>query len=190
MSAPIQTPVSLNANLPNGNIDPAILSQFSEIALPQEVGFWPFSWQLWLLIITAFIFLTCLSLLFFRRVQKNLYRKTALKQLKAIYSNDENFEVNLRFQKGNEILKTCLIRANHPIKDFYSKFGVQWYNYLYSDLPEGKKKQVKINKEIKFLDWEKASYGKNQPKLNEVSEFMSFCEIWIKHHKIRRRNHV
>ena len=60
MPAPIKQLTSDNTL---GGIPPEIAAQFSEIILPTEVGIWPFSWQLWLLI--GILTMLAISAIFF-----------------------------------------------------------------------------------------------------------------------------
>lgn len=160
-----------------------LLTPFTEIALPQKVGMWPPSWPLALLLLTVLLF--CLGLLVFlhRRRKQNRYRRVALTRLQAIITSTQSETSEQRHREVNELLKSCVLKANYPLGMFASKFGVSWYVFLSSTLP---KKQQKRWSHIKpmFNHWANASYKATTINKEEMHTYFQFCESWIKHHHI------
>jgi hypothetical protein len=164
------------------------LAQFSEIVLPQAIGFWPPAWPLVIAVSVLVLLSTYGIYLSWKHRKNNQYRRSAIRELKQIQEEAKNNNIETIFCRTNELMKSCMIRSNYARHDFMSLSGVPWYNKLVSTLSEPRQKSfAEIEKQ--FLEWEKCSYSNEEVTASELQDFFSFCHIWIQHHRKARGGH-
>lgn len=168
-------------------MNPEIIEQFSDIALPEPVGIWPLSWQLWLILGFAIALLGLSLFIFIKKYSRNRYRRIALTHLHEIQTQQNSTEQS--FKQANELLKACLFNTRQAKQTHYAKYGEDWYQYLYSTLSNKMQKRLeRYTKE--FNSWVTASYQETHLDTSALDNFYIFCEQWIRHHQVQRLNDV
>ena len=89
------------------------LAQLRDIHLPEPIGWWPLSASLWVALILVITALLTVGWMFYKRHQKNRYRRQALAQLKRqIADYRQHRQQHTLCQQLLVILRRCLLSAN------------------------------------------------------------------------------
>ncbi|MBL4826389.1 MAG: DUF4381 domain-containing protein [Spongiibacteraceae bacterium] len=149
------------------------LAQLRDIHLPNAISAWPPAPGWWIL---ALIILTLLSgaiVFFYKRYQKNRYRRLALAALDQLNQND-NYPIFL--QNLNALLKQTALAAK-PTNNIASLSGKQWLEFLDKssnthDFSEGVGAVL--------LD---GPYKPTPPTKN-INQLQELSKRWIKRHRL------
>ena len=181
-----------NSSLPGhleGKIEQQILEQFTDLVLPEQIGWWPFSWQVWLVIVSILSIALIIAFVIYYRRRHDRYRRVALNRLHQLVKSADKDLRSATIQKVNELIKNCLNHAQHPKQNFYALYGADWYEYIYKHLPTRQQKKLKTHRTL-FQDWQTQSYEESQDNVKDLKNFFEFSAICIKCHTVWKQKHV
>ena len=150
------------------------LAQLRDIHLPEPISAWPPALGWWVVFIIIIALLAASVYYWCKHIQRNRYRKYALKQLAILQrQNSTNY-----LQQLNRLLKQTALAAE-PTTDIAGLSGQQWLAFLdisgnTSDFSQGVAKVL--------LD------GPYAPTIADVNllELDKIAARWIKQHDIKR----
>lgn len=106
--------------------------QLRDVDMPQEISWWPLALGWWILIALATIVAISALIYLLKKRKRNRYRKAALAELQAIYSNWQNDQQSaIYLQSANAILKRCLLHLSNDAASA-TRTGEAWIAVLNS----------------------------------------------------------
>lgn len=112
----------------NDQLKSILEQQLRDVQTPEAVSWWPLAIGWWGLIALLSIALILIARALYQRHTRNLYRKTAAKELDYHFTNWQEQQLNSAYlQAANSILKRTY---SHFSDDAISLSGEQWLTHL------------------------------------------------------------
>ena len=112
------------------------LAQLRDIHLPQAITWWPPAPGWWLIAVLCLLLVAAISGYFYRRYQRNSFRRQALQLLQGHFLDwQQSGDTSLYMQQVNTVLKrTALLRF--PDSNVAALSGPQWMVFLDRHSPQ------------------------------------------------------
>jgi Domain of unknown function (DUF4381) len=152
------------------------LDQLADIHLPAAPGYWPLALGWWMLIALSILLLIALFF-WWRSVQKNRYRKLALKELEKIHAEFNRTQNTIIYLAGiNELLKRTALTA-YPKQFSASIKGTEWVMWLDSACPTTHHQFTQ-----EFSDALTIAHYQKNPQV-DADKLKALCTTWILKHR-------